>query len=82
MELRLSVMARDRQFAKAMRRVRQRIQPLLDAFADVQMLNPIHKAILVGVTTTNLPRTFARLQTMTGSFKSCLALNMPDLMMV
>jgi hypothetical protein len=50
MQLRISVMARDRLFMKAMRRVRERLQPLLDAFEHVEMVNPIHQAILVGIT--------------------------------
>jgi hypothetical protein len=50
MQLRISVMARDRLFMKAMRRVRERLQPLLDAFEQVEMVNPIHQAILVGIT--------------------------------
>jgi hypothetical protein len=43
-------MARDRMFMKAMRRVRERLQPLLDAFEQVEMIDPIHQAILVGIT--------------------------------
>lgn len=50
MQLRFSVMARDRKFSKAMRRVRERLQPLLDAFESVEMTDPIHEAILVGIT--------------------------------
>ncbi len=50
MQLRFSVLARDRMFSKAMRRVRGKLQPLLDAFEAVEMTDPIHEAILVGVT--------------------------------
>lgn len=50
MQLRFSVMARDRKFSKAMRRVRERLQPLLNEFELVEMTDPIHEAILVGIT--------------------------------
>ncbi len=50
MQLRFSVLARDRKFSKAMRRIRSRVQPLVDAFESVEMKNPIHEAILVGIT--------------------------------
>ena len=33
-----------------MRRIRPRFQPLLDAFASVEMDHPIHTALLVGIT--------------------------------
>ena len=50
MQLRFSVCARDRAFSKAMRRVRARLQPLLDAFEEAALQHPIHEAILVGIT--------------------------------
>lgn len=50
MQLRFSVMARDRKFSKAMRRVRERLQPLLNEFELVEMTDPIHEAILIGIT--------------------------------
>lgn len=43
-------MARDRMFMKAMRRVREKLRPLFEAFEQVEMVNPIHQAILVGIT--------------------------------
>lgn len=50
MQLRLSVLARSREFSKAMRRVRESLQPLLDAFEAVELDHPIHEAVLVGIT--------------------------------
>lgn len=50
MQLRFSVLLRDRAFSKAMRRMRPKLQPLLDAFAAAELENPIHEGILVGIT--------------------------------
>ena len=50
MQLRLSVLARNRAFSKAMRRVRTKLQPLLNAFEATVLEHTIHKAILVGIT--------------------------------
>ena len=37
MQLRFSVLARDRRFSKAMRGVRGKLQPLLDAFEETEL---------------------------------------------
>jgi hypothetical protein len=50
MELRFSVFARDRQFAKAMRRIRPRFASLADRFAKTELNSAVHKAVLVGIT--------------------------------
>lgn len=50
MQLSFSVATRSRAFAKAMRRVRSKLQPLLDAFEATALEHPIHQAILVGIT--------------------------------
>jgi len=50
MEPRLSFAARDRTIARAMRRVLPRLQPIFDGIAQVSLSNPIHSAILVGLT--------------------------------
>ena len=50
MQLRFSVAARNRTFSKAMRQVRLKIQPLIDAFENISFEHPIHEAILVGIT--------------------------------
>jgi hypothetical protein len=50
MQLRFSVLARNREFSNAMRRLRLRLQPLLDAFEATELEHPIHEAILVGIT--------------------------------
>ena len=50
MQLRISVLARDRGFSKDMRSVRARLKPLLAAFEAIELDHPIHEAILVGIT--------------------------------
>ncbi|NHZ41692.1 hypothetical protein [Massilia aquatica] len=59
MDLVISVAARDRLFAKAFRRVRPRLDPLCHAFAAVGMINPIHAALLIGLTDDRPPGDFA-----------------------
>jgi hypothetical protein len=49
MQLGLSVFARERSFLNATRRIRPRLQPLLDEFERVN-LQPTYNAILVGIT--------------------------------
>ena len=53
MELCLSVAARDRRFSRAIQRVRPRFEPLLDRVSKLELTNPIHSAILVGITDDN-----------------------------
>jgi hypothetical protein len=55
MDLRLSVLARDRAFSRGMHRIRPRLQPLLDAFRQAELQHPIHEAILVSVTDVKEP---------------------------
>jgi hypothetical protein len=62
-------MARDRLFTKAMRRVRERLQPLLNAFEQVEMVNPIHHAILVGVTDDRGDQFFEEVENDEGFFQ-------------
>lgn len=50
MELNIGIAARERQFSRAWRRVRSRFDPLVKAFAKVELANPIHRALLVGIT--------------------------------
>jgi hypothetical protein len=50
MQLRISTMANDRKFAKAIRRVLERAQPLVDAFGQMVLEHPIHEAVLIGIT--------------------------------
>ncbi|MEX1027928.1 MAG: hypothetical protein WD049_07970 [Candidatus Paceibacterota bacterium] len=69
MQLRFSVMARDRRFSKAMRCVRHRLQPLLDAFETVEMTDPIHEAILVGITDDQPPSFFDEVENNDGFFQ-------------
>lgn len=63
MRINLGVAARNRGFAKAMRRVRPQLEPLLKAFSEFQLLDPIHDAILVGVTDEMQPGAFKRIET-------------------
>ena len=69
MELRFSVLARDREFAKAMRRIRPRFAPLLEAFARTQLVNPIHEAILVGITDEKEAQFFEEVANRDGFFQ-------------
>ena len=50
MKLSLSVAAQDRRYSKAYSRVRTQIAALCKDFAEVEMTNPIHEVILIGVT--------------------------------
>ncbi|MDD0841271.1 hypothetical protein [Pseudomonas sp. Gutcm_11s] len=49
MRLSLSVAARSRAFAKAMRRIRPKFASLFTEFEGMQLANPIHEAILLGI---------------------------------
>jgi hypothetical protein len=69
MELRFSVAARDRRFAKTMRRIRPRFAVLLEAFAKTELENPIHSAILVGVTDEKDPEFFEEVPNRDGCFQ-------------
>ena len=69
MQLRVSVLARDRKFSKAMRYVRARLQPLLDAFETVSMTDPIHEAILVGLTDERPAKFFEEVENDEGFFQ-------------
>jgi hypothetical protein len=69
MQLRLSVLARNRAFSKAMRRVRVRLQPLLDAFEDTQLEHPIHEAILVEITDDSEAEFFKELENGDGFYQ-------------
>jgi hypothetical protein len=76
MELRFSVMARDRRFSKALRGVRLKLQPLLDAFGRAELQHPIHKAILVGITDDKEPESLEEIENNDGFFQvvaGCLA---------
>ncbi|MEM7316794.1 MAG: hypothetical protein AAF497_26985 [Planctomycetota bacterium] len=54
MRLGLSVASDSRQFSRMMRRIRPSVQPLIDAFAAVELRDPIHDQLLVGVTNSLL----------------------------
>ena len=69
MQLRLSVLARDRAFSKAMRRVRTRVQPLLDAFEATVLDHPIHQGILVGITDDKGTEFFEEVENNDGFFQ-------------
>jgi hypothetical protein len=69
MELRFSVLARNREFAQAMRRIRPRFSPLVDVFATTELINPIHEAILVGITDDKGPNFFEEVPNRDGFFQ-------------
>jgi hypothetical protein len=50
MDINLGVAAQTPQFAKKIRRIRSSFEPFFDAFSQVSLVNPIHDAILIGVT--------------------------------
>jgi len=64
-----SEMARDRIFMKAIRRLRGKLQPLFEAFERVEMVNPIHQAILVGNTDEAGPDFFEEVESDDGFFQ-------------
>lgn len=78
MELRFSVLARDRHFAKAMRRIRPRFAQLFEAFAKTELANPIHEAILVGITDDQKPPFFEEVPNNDGFFQVLAGCDMPD----
>ncbi len=69
MELRFSVLARNRQFAKAMRRIRSRLAPLTEGIADAGLKNARYQAILVGITDEKGPDYFAEVPHCDGFFQ-------------
>lgn len=69
MQLRFSVLARNRTFSKAMRLVRLKIQPLLDAFEATELAHPIHEAILVGITDDKDAQYFEEIENNDGFFQ-------------
>lgn len=52
-----------------MRRVRVKIQPLLDAFEATELDHPIHDAILVGITDDEGPEFFEEIKNNDGYFQ-------------
>jgi hypothetical protein len=69
MRLSFSVLARDRKFSKAIDRIHGKLQPLLDAFERVEMMDPIHEAILVGITDTKPAMFFEEIENDDGFFQ-------------
>ncbi len=78
MQLRFSVLARNRSFSKAMRRIRVKLQPLLDEFESVEMQNPIHEAILVGLTDDQAPDFFEEVENNDGFFQVLAGVGFSD----
>ena len=69
MKLEFSAIARDRSFDRAMRRVRPRLQPVLDAFERIELQHPIHEAILVGITDDKAPGFIEEIENNDGFFQ-------------
>lgn len=78
MDLRFSVLASDRDFARAMRRIRPRFAPLVEAFAKMELLNPIHQAILVGITDTEKTDFFEEVPNRDGYFQVLAGVRVTD----
>lgn len=77
MELRFSVLARNREFSKAMRRIRPRFTPLLEEFARAELENPMHQAILVGITADKGPEFFQEVLNSDGFFQVLAGVQIP-----
>ncbi len=69
MQLRFSVLARNREFSKSMQRVRTKLQPLLDAFEATILDHPIHEALLVGITDDKGSEFFEEVENNDGFFQ-------------
>lgn len=50
MRLSLSVAAKSNSFSKAIRRIRPKFESLFSEFEAMKLVNPIHEAILLGIT--------------------------------
>lgn len=50
MRVSLSVAAQDQRLSNAVRRIRPALEPFFVAFSKLEMVDPIHEAILIGLT--------------------------------
>ncbi len=77
MDLNIGVAARTRAFSKAMARILPRFDPLVEAFARTELVNPIYQAILVGVTDDKGPDFFEEVPNSDGFFQVLAGVHMP-----
>jgi hypothetical protein len=77
MELSFGALARNRSFSKAMHRIRPRFDALLEAFGRTQLVNPIHQAILVGITDDKGPEFFEEVPNRDGYFQVLAGVDLP-----
>ena len=69
MKLALSAAVETRDFSRKFHRVRKKFDSLIEQFSKVEMVNPIHDAILVGVTESMPPIYFAEVRNRDGFFQ-------------
>lgn len=69
MQLSLSIAASDRAFSRRMRKVSARFLDLEAAFASIELRDPIHEALLVGITNDKAPSYFAEIPNRDGVFQ-------------
>lgn len=77
MDLNIGYAARSRAFSKAMARIMPRFDPLVKAIAQTELVNPIHQAILVGVTDDKGPEFFEEVPNSDGFFQVLAGVQMP-----
>jgi hypothetical protein len=69
MKISLNVAAQNRLFSKSVRRIRSSFDPLIDAFSQLEISNPIHEAILIGLTDAKAADHFEVIQNRDGYFQ-------------
>lgn len=69
MRLSISVAAQNPAFSKQVRRVRPFFDPLIEQFSAVQLVNPIHEAVLLGITDSKSPDFFEEVPNRDGFFQ-------------
>jgi hypothetical protein len=78
MQIRFSVLARGRPFAKAMRRIRPSFQPLLSAIEELKVDGPHPDAILVGFTDDRGADFFEEVRNSEGFFQVLAGIDCPE----
>lgn len=69
MRISISIAARDRQFSKNFRKIRPSFDIFFSEFAAVQLVNPIHEAILIGITDSESEEYFKTIPNKDGYFQ-------------
>lgn len=69
MDLSVSLLAHDRIFAKAMRRIRPRIESLAQGFRSVEMDSPLDEALLISFVDKKAPTFFEEVPNLDGYYQ-------------